>query len=292
VSGRPAVLGILNVTEDSFSDGGRHLSPEAALAHARSLAAQGADIIDIGAASSRPDAKPVPPELEIQRLAPLVDVLGNEGLSLSIDSFAPQTQLWALARRVEYLNDINGFARPEIYPDLAASWCRLIVMHGLRQFGPASREDRTPADLFGRILSFFEARIAALTAAGIARHRLILDPGMGLFLGRDPEASFLVLRRLPELKAAFALPVLVSVSRKSFLRAGKPAAEAGGATLAAELFAAAQGADYLRTHDPAALRDALAITARLRGDGGSVSGEQITHDPQQSGQNRLLGSQR
>ena len=116
-----------------------------------------------------------------------------------------------------------------------------------------------------RILSFFEKRIAALTVAGIPRERLILDPGMGLFLGTDADGSFTVLRNLSRLKQAFGLPVLVSVSRKSFLRrlTGRGKEEAGGATLAAELFAAAQGAEYIRTHEPAPLKDALAVWRAL-----------------------------
>jgi dihydropteroate synthase type 2 len=264
VSASLAILGIANVTEDSFSDGGLHLETGAALAHARRLAAAGADIIDLGAAASNPSAKPVAPAVEIGRLQPLVESLRRDGARISIDSFARETQLWALCQGVEFLNDIHGFAWPELYDRLATSSAKLIVMHALTTAGPARREDETPPDLFERILAFFERRIAALVARGIGRERLILDPGMGLFLGRSREGSFEVLRRVAELKAAFGLPVLVSVSRKSFLRPpGRKAAEAGAATLAAELFAAAQGVDYIRTHDPAALRDGLAVTERL-----------------------------
>jgi dihydropteroate synthase type 2 len=264
VSASPRILGIVNVTEDSFSDGGLYVTADAALAHARALAAAGADIVDLGAAASNPRAKPVSAQIEIDRLAPVVDGLRRVGVRLSIDSFAPETQLWALSREVEYLNDIHGFARPELYPRFAATRAQLIVMHALRNDGPARREDETPANLFERVLAFFEVRVAALARAGIARERLILDPGMGLFLGRSRDASFDLLRRISDLKQAFGLPVLVSVSRKSFLRpAGRKPADAGAATLAAELFAAAQGVDYIRTHDPSALRDALAVTARL-----------------------------
>jgi dihydropteroate synthase type 2 len=260
VNASPVVLGIVNVTEDSFSDGGVYLNSDAALAHARRLAEQGADIVDIGAAASNPRAKPVPKETEIARLGPIVDALKRNGTRISIDSFAVDTQRWALSRNVEYLNDIHGFPRPEIYPDLARSKAMLIVMHALRDDGPARREDETPPNLFERIVGFFELRIATLTKAGIDRERLILDPGMGLFLGNSRAASFLVLRRIADLKAAFRLPVLVSVSRKSFLRPeGRKASEAGAATLAAELYAAAQGADYIRTHDPLALRDGLFV---------------------------------
>ncbi|HEX3430199.1 MAG TPA: dihydropteroate synthase [Rhizomicrobium sp.] len=258
MSRSPVLLGIVNVTEDSFSDGGVYLNPDAALAHARALAVEGADIIDLGAAASNPRAKSVPPETEIARLAPLVEALKADRIKISIDSFAPETQRWALQERVDVLNDIHGFPQTEIYPALARSNTKLIVMHALRNDGPARREDQTPPNLFERILGFFEQRVAALTSVGIDRRRLILDPGMGLFLGNDRRASFEVLRRLAQLKDAFGLPILISVSRKSFLRPeGRKAAESGASTLAVELFAAAQGADYIRTHDPRALRDGL-----------------------------------
>jgi dihydropteroate synthase type 2 len=257
----PTILGIVNLTEDSFSDGGRYLAPEAALAHARKLAKDGASVLDLGAAASNPDAKPVAPAEEIVRLASVVAALKEENLAVSIDSFAPEVQRWALAQRVDYLNDIQGFPDPGLYPALAGAGAKLIVMHSVQGRGRATRTDVAPGEIFDRILRFFEDRVAALEQAGVARDRLVLDPGMGFFLGSRPEASFTVLRRLPELKRVFGLPVLVSVSRKSFLRrtTGRAAAEAGPATLAAELFAVLQGADYIRTHDPAALADGLAI---------------------------------
>lgn len=274
MSGRPQLLGIVNVTEDSFSDGGLFLTPAAALTKAFAHAAAGADIIDLGAAASNPSAEPVSAALEMARLAPVVETLTREAIAVSVDSFAPETQCWALGKRVAFLNDIRGFAHPEIYPRLAASDAKLIVMHALGDEGPARWEDETPADIFVRILAFFQKRIAALTQAGIAGDRLILDPGMGLFLGRSRAASFEVLRRISELKMAFGLPVLISVSRKSFLRPpGRKPHEAGAATLAAELFAASHGVDYIRTHDPGALRDALDVMRALTGAGSPNNGE-------------------
>ena len=175
------ILGILNVTGDSFSDGGKFLDPDAAIFHARAMAQSGADIIDIGAASSNPDSQPVAPETEIARLESVVPHL--DGLALSIDSFSTQVQRWALARRVAYLNDIHGFADPDLYPDLAKSRCRLIVMHMVQARGVAVKTDVPPPEILGRVTAFFDARIAALEKAGIARARLILDPGMGQFLG-------------------------------------------------------------------------------------------------------------
>ena len=257
------ILGILNITTDSFSDGGKYLSPDAAVAHARALAADGADIVDIGAASSNPDSKPVAPDIEIARLAAVLPKLKD--LSLSIDSFCTPVQRWALAQGVACLNDIHGFPDESLYPELAKSDCKLIVMHMVQARGVAVRTDVPPSEIFGRVTAFFDARLKALEQAGIGRDRLILDPGMGQFVGSDPENSLILLRRLPELKARYGLPILVSVSRKGFLRklTGRPAAQAGAATLAAELYAVQQGADYVRSHAPAALADGVKILKYL-----------------------------
>ena len=142
--------------------------------------------------------------------------------------------------------------------------------------GPAKAIDTDPNAIMGRLADFFDVRISALTAAGVTRERLILDPGMGLFLGTKPEVSLMVLRRLPSLKSAFGLPILVSVSRKSFLRklTGRGVAQIGPASLAAELYAALHGADAIRTHEPGAVRDALTIWGHIAGGlGGRSSGK-------------------
>jgi dihydropteroate synthase type 2 len=263
---RPALFGILNITEDSFSDGGRHLDPASAQAQARRLAADGADVVDLGAAASNVDAKPVSADEEIARLAPVIAALQADGIAVSVDSFAPATQRYALRAGVDFLNDVEGFAEPSLYPELAASDSRLVVMHAVQGRGRARRVAVPAAAIWPRVEAFFTKRVAALEAAGIARERLILDPGMGFFLSSDAAASFAVLARLDRLKQRFGLPVLVSVSRKSFLaavsRGGAPS-ERGAATLVAELYAAAKGVDFIRTHDPAALRDGLAVTAAL-----------------------------
>jgi dihydropteroate synthase type 2 len=267
-----SILGILNITEDSFSDGGRYLAPEAALTRARQLVADGATVLDIGAASSNPDARPVAPEVEIARLAPVVAEMKKAATAISIDSFSPEVQHWALTQGVGYLNDIQGFPKPSLYPALARSKTKLIVMHSVQGRGPATRVEAAPEDIYDRVCDFFEARIAELTGAHILRERLILDPGMGFFLGANPQASLVMLRRLGDLKRHFGLPVLVSVSRKSFLRAlvGRSPQEAGPASLAAEIFAVCQGADHLRTHDPKALMDALAVWKALDGADGAA----------------------
>ena len=267
------ILGILNITSDSFSDGGKYLEPSAALVHADSLLADGADILDIGAASSHPDAAPVSPETEIARLAAIVPSLHDTGASLSIDTFSTPVQRWALAQGVDYLNDIHVFPDAALYPELAASSCGLIVMHAVQPSGVAVRTEIPPSEIWDRILRFFDIRLDALTRAGIARTRIILDPGMGQFLGSDVENSLIVLRRLPELKARYGLPILVSLSRKGFLRklTGQPIAAIGPASLAAELFAEANGADFIRTHDPAALRDGLKVLKAIGKDAGPGS---------------------
>jgi dihydropteroate synthase type 2 len=271
---RPLLVGIVNITSDSFSDGGRFLAPGAAIAHARALAANGADIVELGAAASNVAANPVPPAEEIRRLDLVIPALAGCGTPLAVDTCQPEVQRYALANGIDYLNDIKGFSDPSLYPELAAATCRLVVMHSAQADDRAQRLDLSADEVWRRIDAFFASRLERLEAAGIAREQLILDPGMGLFLSTRAEASLRVLAGLGKLKQACGLPLMVSVSRKSFLAAitGRQApAERGAATLAAELFAAAQGADYIRTHDPAALRDALAVTAALEDEAQRIS---------------------
>jgi len=265
----PRIFGIVNATADSFSDGGKYLDPHAAIAHAIRLRDEGADVIDVGAAASNPDAQEVAPEEEIGRLAPIIAALKQNGVPISVDSFATETQRWALAQGVAWLNDIQGFPDAALYGDLAASAAKLIVMHNVALRGRAQRIDTDPTTIFDRLFRFFDERLAALERAGVARDRIVIDPGMGFFLGSDPEVSLTVLRRLAELKARYRLPVLISVSRKSFVRnlAKVEVADSGPATLAAELFAAANGADCLRTHDVRALKHALSVSAALHSRG-------------------------
>jgi dihydropteroate synthase type 2 len=259
------VVGIVNITEDSFSDGGRYLTPREALAHARRLRADGADIIELGPAASHPDSRPVTAAEEQRRLAPVLEQLAADGIPVSVDSFQPETQRFAISGGAAYLNDIQGFRHPGLYGTLAASGCRLVVMHSLQRTGPATRVATDPAAIWAGARRFFTGRLAALQTAGIHRGRLIIDPGLGYFLGSNPEPSLKALAGIRELKARFGVPVLVSPSRKSFLRAltGCSIANAGPASLAAEVFAASQGADYIRTHDVRSLRDALTVLTAL-----------------------------
>jgi dihydropteroate synthase len=270
----PLLVGIVNITEDSFSDGGRFLDPAAAIAEAQRLAAGGADVVELGAAASNVAANPVDAAEEIRRLDPVVAALAGTGTPLAVDTTEPATMRFALARGVDYLNDIRGFPDPSIYPDLAGGDCRLVVMHAVTGEGRARRVDVAAGAVWQRIEAFFAERVARLEAAGIARERLILDPGMGFFLSLRADASLRVLIGLQRLKRAFGLPVMVSVSRKSFLGAITGRAmpgERGAASLAAELYAAAHGADFIRTHDPAALRDGLKVMAALAAEAANHS---------------------
>jgi dihydropteroate synthase type 2 len=266
---QPLLVGIVNITADSFFDGGRFLAPEAAVAQARALAENGADIVELGAAASNIAAEPVSPAEEIRRLDPVMRALSGTGTKLALDTCQPAVQRFALAQRVDYLNDIRGFPDPSLYPALAAASCRLVVMHAVQSRDRAQRLDLSADTVWERIQMFFATRVAQLETAGIARQRLILDPGMGFFLSTRADASLRVLAGLGRLKRSFGLPIMVSVSRKSFLAAitgREDPAQRGAASLAAELFAASQGADYIRTHDPAGLRDALKVTAALQTD--------------------------
>ena len=265
---KPKILGIVNITPDSFSDGGLYLEADKAIAHGRALLAEGADIVDLGPASSHPDAAKVSAAEEHQRLAPVLEALQAEGAPISVDSFLSQTQLFALERRADYLNDVSGFMDAAIYPDLAAAEAKLIIMHSVQSAktgsGQAVRQP-PPDDIFSHILAFFDQRLEALVKAGISASRFILDPGMGFFLGNQAKASLEVLARLSELKARYDLPLLISVSRKSFLRAvtSRSIEEIQPAVLAAELYASLAGVDYIRTHAPRPLIDGLTLYAAL-----------------------------
>ena len=255
------IFGIVNITEDSFSDGGLYLETERAVDHCGKLAKAGVDVIDLGAASSHPDSKNVSTEEEISRLAAVIHHIRDLKIKVSIDTFQPEVQKFAVSQNVDYINDIQGFPYIEIYDTLASAKCHLIVMHSIQRLGRATRTQSDPEKLLDEILAFFEERVGALTKAGIDRKRIILDPGMGFFLGNNPESSLIVLKNLKQIKHEFHLPLMVSVSKKSFLGmlTKREVGERGPATLAAELYASLHGADFIRTHDVAALKDAYSV---------------------------------
>jgi dihydropteroate synthase type 2 len=272
------LIGILNMTPDSFSDGGLYLEPARARARAEQLMADGADAVELGPASSHPDARKVSAELEISRLEKVLEPLLREGIPLAVDSFQTETQRWCLGRGIQRLNDTQGFRDSSLWRELAADSCDLVVMHSVQDSGPATRapsvESFEAAEVVECIAGFLERRVADLTEAGISRERIIVDPGMGFFLAPTPESSIAALRGLSPLRARLACRVLVSVSRKSFLGSICSDDDSGGsravedrlpATLAAELFAARQGVDFIRTHDVRGLRDALRVSIALEG---------------------------
>jgi dihydropteroate synthase type 2 len=271
-AGSPRIVGIVNITGDSFSDGGRYLDPTAALAHARRLRADGADVIELGPAASHPGSAPVSAAAERRRLAPVLERLAADGIPVSVDSFLTETLRFAVSAGAAYLNDIHGFGDPGLYPVLVESQCRLVVMHAVQAAGSATEVVTDPGAVWEGIRRFFAGRLAALQAAGIGRDRLVIDPGLGYFLGSTPGPSLTALAGIRELKDLFGVPVLVSPSRKSFLRAvtGRDVAQSGPATLAAEIFAAWQGADYIRTHDVAAARDALTLLSAITSEAGDA----------------------
>ncbi len=266
------IVGILNITEDSFSDGGQYLRDgkpleDEIVRRGQQLLSQGATWLDIGAASSHPDSVAVDSDTEISRLKAVLCNPQLDSTKISVDSCNSEAQKFALAQGVGMLNDICGFADPQLYPELAASDCKLVIMHSMLATDRAQRDTLQFEEVWQHLMSFFRERIRSLLKAGIAENRLILDPGMGFFLSAIPQVSIDVLRRLPDLHAEFGLPTYVCVSRKSFLGSvtGTKTGERGAATLSAELYAARNGVRYIRTHDPLALAQGITVERHLDG---------------------------
>ena len=261
----PQIVAILNVTEDSFSDGGRFLASDAALSQAETLISEGADILELGPASSHPDAEIVPASTQIARLRPILEAFKTQETLISVDATDAAVLRFAIEAGVDFVNDVRGFSDASLYPALATSSASLVVVHSLLGLERATRDASTVSQVLESVDRFFTTRLNELVRAGISEERLIIDPGMGFFLGSNPDASLAVLRDIEALGDRFGRPVFISVSRKSFLRSvtGRSIQEIGAATLAAELYAAQQGADYLRTHEPQALRDGLAVLGAL-----------------------------
>jgi dihydropteroate synthase len=254
------LMGIVNVTPDSFSDGGLYLDPERAIDHGRALAAEGADLLDVGGESTRPGASAVSAEEELRRVAPVVGALAAaDGAPISIDTSKAAVAEAALADGATIVNDVTALrADPELAAVCAASGCDLVLMHMLGT-PRTMQEDPRYDDVVAEVKAFLAGRIEAAVDAGIAEERISVDPGIGF--GKTVPHNLELLRRLGELRE-LGRPVVVGTSRKSFLGrlTGRVVDERLGATTAANVLALANGADVLRVHDVAAAREAV-ITA-------------------------------
>lgn len=254
----PAVMGVLNITPDSFSDGGAFIAPESALAQARRMIAEGADIIDIGAESTRPygGAERVSVEEELRRLQPVLSDVVSLGVPVSIDSMKSEVVAWALDHGATIANDVWGLQRDAGMARLLAErQAPVIVMH--------NREAADPAiDIMRDIAAFFTRSLQIAATAGVIRDNIVLDPGIGF--GKTPEQSMMALARLGELRS-FGLPLLVGASRKRFISTVSPSEpqQRLGGSIAAHLIAAQGGAKFIRTHDVAETVQALRVAAAI-----------------------------
>lgn len=256
---RPLVMGVLNVTPDSFSDGGQYLQPPAAIEHARRLVAEGADIIDIGAESTRPygGMRPVSLEEERARLEPILSAVATIGIPVSIDTIKAGVAAWALDSGASIVNDVWGLQRDaDMARVIATRGAPVIIMH--------NRESADPQiDIIAEVDEFFSRSLEIAWTAGISRERIVLDPGIGF--GKTPEQSMTCIAKLEKFRS-FGLPLLVGASRKRFIASVMPAepTERLGGSLAAHLIAAENGAAIVRTHDVAPTLQALAVAAAIR----------------------------
>jgi dihydropteroate synthase len=260
---RPLVMGIVNVTPDSFSDGGRFLDPRAAVAHAHQLIGEGADILDIGAESTRPGARPVSAREEIERLAPVLDALRDAPLPVSVDTMKPEVMRAALDRGASMINDVAALAAPGALDAVAASDCGVCLMH--MQGEPRSMQAAPHYDdVVREVKEFLAVRVAVCERAGIARERIAVDPGFGF--GKTLEHNLELLRGLPQL-AQLDLPLLAGWSRKSSLGkiTGRGPQDRLAGSLAAALLALQRGARILRVHDVKETRDVIAVWQAAEG---------------------------
>jgi len=257
----PAVMGVLNITPDSFSDGGQFIAPEQALAQARQMIAEGADIIDIGAESTRPyGSKPVPADEELRRLRPILSEVVSLGVPVSIDSMKSAVVAWALDHGAAIANDIWGLQRDGGMAGLIAERnVPIIIMHN-RDSADAS------IDIMKDMADFFARSLDIAAKAGVSPGNIVLDPGIGF--GKTPKQSITALARLGELQS-FGLPLLVGASRKRFISTVTPSEphQRLGGSIAAHLLAAQNGARIIRAHDVAETVQALRVAAAIREQG-------------------------
>jgi dihydropteroate synthase len=280
---RTLLMGVVNVTPDSFSDGGRYLEPAAAIAHARRLIAEGAAIVDLGAESTRPGALPVPAEEQIRRLLPVLEPLAAEGATVSVDTASAAVARRALAAGAAIVNDVTALGDPEMAQAVAETGAGVVLMH-MRGTPSTMQQDPRYGDVAREVADWLGQRLAAARRSGIESERVALDPGIGF--GKTLRHNFELLARLGEL-LELGRPVVVGVSRKSFLGKRERASGAAGAGaaarpgagtpppdlppeerleggLAATAVAVFLGARIVRTHDVAATVRAVRIAERLR----------------------------
>jgi dihydropteroate synthase len=266
---RPLIMGIVNLTPDSFSGDGTGADVDRAVAHARAQLDAGADILDLGAESSRPGAVPTPAEEELRRLLPVLAEIGRWGVPVSVDTYKPVVMRAALEAGASMINDISALADPESYAVVGDFTCAVCLMH--MQGVPGSMQQAPRYDnVVDEVRSFLAARVGRCLDAGIEAARLVVDPGFGF--GKTLEHNLALLRGLTALSGD-GVPVLAGLSRKSMLGqiTEQPVGKRLAASIAAALLAARNGAKILRVHDVAETRDALAIFAAVDNGEGNDS---------------------
>jgi dihydropteroate synthase len=261
----PKIMGVVNVTPDSFSDGGRYLGVDAALAHARRLVGEGADLLDIGGESSRPGSDPVSLDEELRRVLPLVEALAAElSVPLSIDTTKAEVARHAIAAGAVVVNDISALAAdPELAGVVAATGAGVVLMH-MRGLPRTMQVAPEYGDVVSEVYDFLASRIEAAEAAGILRERIALDPGIGF--GKTVDHNLQLLRNLGRF-ASLGCAVLVGTSRKRFLGTitGRPVDQRATASVVSALAAALGGASVVRVHDVGPMVDAVRVWAAVRG---------------------------
>jgi dihydropteroate synthase len=259
-------MGVLNVTPDSFSDGGLFQDEESAIRHGLALASEGADWIDVGGESTRPGASPVPLEVELARVLPVVRALAGSGLAVSVDTRKPEVALQAVKAGARMVNDVGGLRDPAMREACAETGARVCIMHMLGE--PATmQQSPSYTDVVKEVAEYLAKQADQAISAGVRRERIWVDPGIGF--GKTTAHNLALLRGIPELKE-LGFPVLIGVSRKAFLGrllgsedAPLPVSEREEATLAAQLYSIAQGADAIRCHNVRAMARALRVWGAL-----------------------------
>lgn len=260
---RVLVMGVVNVTPDSFSDGGRFLDPQSAVSHAIRLVEEGADFLDLGGESSRPGALPVPEDEELQRIVPVLEGLKGIGKPISVDTRRTGVMREVLKAGASMINDIEALCAPGALEAVAASGCAVCLMHKKGEPATMQREPHYD-DVLAEVLQFLQGRIEAAGKAGIARERIVADPGFGF--GKTMEHNLTLLRNLERFRV-LQVPIAVGWSRKSSLgrMTGRPAGERLPASLAMALLSLIGGARILRVHDVRETRDVVAVWEAYRG---------------------------